>query len=160
MAPQFVLSRILVATAESHGPLSDAYWTQETLDRLLTVDDIPELRSLDVPPGIYLCARTNRMRENVSRSTRNLYPEGSTVSPPSSPPAFLPYPSQRRPDERPRYPSSPLSPSSPASSQSTTGSPCMFAHGRSLSLAPLEVLEECRRFPRDPTDVLILKSFN
>jgi hypothetical protein len=149
-----------VATAESHDPLPDAYWTQETLDRLLTVDDIPDLRSLDVPPGIYLCARTNRMRETVSRSTRNLYPEGSIVSSPSSPPAFLPYPSQRRADERRRYSSSPLSPSSPTSSQSTTGSPCMFAQGQGLSLAPLEVLEECRRFPRDPTDVLILKSFN
>jgi hypothetical protein len=144
----------------THDPFPDAYWTQETLDRLLTVDDIPELRSLDVPPGIYLCARTNRMRETVSRSTRNLFPDGSIVSPPSSPPAFLPYPSQRRPDERRRYTSSPLSPSSPTSSQSTTGTPCVSAQGQGLSLAPLEVLEECRRFPRDPTDVLILKSFN
>lgn len=49
---------------------SDAYWTQESLDELLTVDDFPELRSLDVPPATYLCARTNRMRETVARSAR------------------------------------------------------------------------------------------
>jgi hypothetical protein len=48
----------------------NAYWTQESLDDLLTVDDYPELRSLDVPPGTYLCARTNRMRETVARSAR------------------------------------------------------------------------------------------
>jgi len=136
----------------------NAYWTQETLDRLLTVDDIPELRSLEVPPGTYLCARTNRMRETVSRSGRNMFPEGSVVSSPSSPPAFLPYPSQRRPDERCK--SSPLSPSSPRSSRSTTPSPYMYSQSQSLSLAPIEVLEECRRFPRDPADVLILRSFN
>lgn len=144
---------------ESHDlHILDAYWTQETLDRLLTVDDIPELRSLEVPPGIYLCARTNRMRETVSRSGRHLFPEGSVVSSPSSPPAFLPYPSQRRSDER--CMSSPLSPSSPRSSRGTTPSPCIYSQGQGLSLAPLEVLEECRRFPRDPSDVLILRSFN
>jgi Gti1/Pac2 family transcription factor len=151
-----------VETLRPHS-LPDAYWTQETLDRLLTVDDIPELRSLEVPPGMYLCARTNRMRETVSRTGRNLYAEGtgSIVSSPSSPPAFLPYPSQRRPEERHRSSSSPLSPSSPTiTGQSPNGAPYMFAQGQGLSLAPLEVLEECRRFPRDPTDLLILKSFN
>jgi len=138
----------------------NGYWTQETLDRLLTVDDIPELRSLEVPLGMYLCARTNRMRETVSRSARNLYPDSSVVSSPSSPPAYLPYPSQRRPDKRRRSSSSPLSPSSPTNSQSSTGTSYMFTQGQGLSLAPLEKLEECRRFPRDPTDMLMLRSFN
>jgi len=135
----------------------NAYWTQETLDRLLTVDDIPELRSLEVPPGMYLCARTNRMRETASRSTRSLFSDGSVVPSPSSPPGFLPYPSHRHPDERGR--SSSLCPSSPNSSHAEMLSPCMFSDGQRLSLAPLEMLEECRRFPRDPTDVLILRSF-
>ncbi|KAF8268611.1 hypothetical protein EI94DRAFT_1800245 [Lactarius quietus] len=53
----------------------NAYWTQESLDDLLSVDDFPELRSLDVPPGTYLCARTNRMRETIARSGRgNSFP--------------------------------------------------------------------------------------
>lgn len=160
VASQFVLICVLGANPWNLTiqHILDAYWTQETLDRLLTVDDIPELRSLEVPPGTYLCARTNRMRETVSRSGRHLFPEGSVVSSPSSPPAFLPYPSQRRSDER--CTSSPLSPSSPRSSRGTTPSPCIYSQGRGLSLAPLEVLEECRRFPRDPLDVLILRSFN
>jgi hypothetical protein len=159
VASQFVLICVWGEPVESDDlHILDAYWTQETLDRLLTVDDIPELRSLEVPLGIYLCARTNRMRETVSRSGRHSFTEGSVVSSPSSPPAFLPYPSQRRPDER--CMSSSLSPSSPRSSRDTTPSPCIYSQGQGLSLAPLEVLEECQRFPRDPSDVLILRSFN
>jgi len=156
VASQFVLIRVHLDLGISRST-PDAYWTQETLDRLLTVDDIPELRSLEVPPGMYLCARTNRMRETASRSTRSLFSDGSVVPSPSSPPGFLPYPSHRHPDERGR--SSSLCPSSPNSSHAETLSPCMFADGEGLSLAPLEMLEECRRFPRDPTDVLILRSF-
>ncbi|KAI9455479.1 Gti1/Pac2 family-domain-containing protein [Lactarius psammicola] len=95
----------------------NAYWTQEDLDQLSTVDDFPELRSLDVPPGHYLCARTNRMRETVARSARgNAFP---TVTPPR-----------------------------------------LYTNGPGLSLAPLELLEECRRLRRDPTDEVILRSFN
>ncbi|KAI0001259.1 hypothetical protein BJV74DRAFT_897552 [Russula compacta] len=145
----------------------NAYWTQETLDRLSTVDDIPELRSLEVPPGIYLCARTNRMRETVSRPGRNLFSEGTALPSPTLPSAFALYQSQCRLDDRHR--SSSLSPSSPVSSHSTNGgmmSPRVYAQqgyaqqGRGLSLAPLEMLEECRRFKRDPADEVILRSFN
>jgi hypothetical protein len=143
----------------------DAYWTQETLDRLLTVDDIPELRSLEVAPGTYLCARTNRMREAVSRSARNLFSEGIALSSPSASPTYAPYPYQRRPsDERPSP--APLSPSSSVSSHAgngmmTASSPRIYATpGQGLSLAPLEMLEECRRRRRDPTDEVVLRAFN
>jgi hypothetical protein len=133
----------------------DAYWTQETLDRLLTIDDIPELRSLEVPPGTYLCARTNRMREAVSRSARNLFTEGIALPSRSASPAYA-YPYQRSP-------SSPLSPSSSVTSHGGNGvmtSPRIYAQGQGLALAPLEMLEECRRSRRDPTDEGILRSFN
>ncbi|KAH9176802.1 Gti1/Pac2 family-domain-containing protein, partial [Lactarius sanguifluus] len=93
----------------------NAYWTQEDLDQLLTVDDFTELRSLDVPPNTYLCARTNRMRETIGRSAR-----GNTFPTP----------------------------------------PRLYTNGPGLSLAPLELLEECRRLRRDPTDEVILRSFN
>ncbi len=145
----------------------DAYWTQETLDRLLIVDDIPELRSIEVPSGTYLCARTNRMREAVSRSARNLFSEGVALPSPSASPAsaYAPYPYQRRPaDERP--PPSPLSPSPSVSSHAgngmmmTSSSRSYAAQGQGLSLAPLEMLEECRRRRRDPNDEVILRSFN
>ncbi|KAI9507478.1 hypothetical protein F5148DRAFT_112469 [Russula earlei] len=138
----------------------NAYWTQETLDRLLTVDDIPELRSLEVPPGTYLCARTNRMRETVSRSTNNLLSGVPHREPPLAVPVFTSYQPQRRPNERGSHLS--LSPSSPISSHVTNGvimSPRFCGQGHGLSLAPLEMLEECRRLRRDPVDQVILSSF-
>ncbi|KAI0256348.1 Gti1/Pac2 family-domain-containing protein [Lactifluus subvellereus] len=139
----------------------NAYWTQETLDRLLAVDDIPELRSLEVPPGTYLCARTNRIRETVSRSTRGVFSEGPGLPTPSASPVFTPYPSRRRSEEC--LPSPPLSPSSPNTGYAANGvtmSPRIYASGNGLSLAPLAQLEECRRLRRDPVDEVILRSFN
>jgi Gti1/Pac2 family transcription factor len=133
---------------------ADAYWTQETLDRLLTVDDILELRSLEVPPGTYLCARTNRMRETVSRSTRGAFSEGPFL--PASP--TPPYLSQRRPGEWRESPS--LSPLSPDSGYAVTVSPRMYASDHGLSLAPLAHLEECRRLRRDRADEEIVRSFD
>ncbi|KAI0305385.1 Gti1/Pac2 family-domain-containing protein [Multifurca ochricompacta] len=141
----------------------NAYWTQETLDRLLTVDDIPELRHLEVPSGIYLCARTNRMRETVARSAaRSVYSEGVVLPSPtvSSTSTSTPYLSQRRPEEQRKH--APLSPP-PKTGHGTIGvslSPRLYSTGHELSLAPLELLEGCRRFRRDPTDEVILRSFN
>ena len=80
MAPQFVLTFRAGGAQEAHDSGSDAYWTQESLDELLTVDDFPELRYLDVPPGTYLCSRTNRMQETVTRSTRGSPSPGPRVS--------------------------------------------------------------------------------
>jgi hypothetical protein len=151
---------LLRGSIESAHEFPDAYWTQETLDRLLTVDDIPELRSLDVAPGTYLCARTNRMREAVSRSARHPFSEGIARSPSASP-SYASYPYQRRPaDGRPSP--VPLSPSSSVSSHTmTTSSPRFYAtQGQGLALAPLEMLEECRRRRRDPGDEVILRSFS
>ena len=115
---------------------------------------------LEVTPGTYLCARTNRMREAVSRSARNLFSDGIAIPSPSASPTFAPYPYQRRSDER--APSSPLSPSSSVTSYGNrvSTSPRIYPQGRGLSLAPLEMLEECRRLRRDPADEGILKSFN
>jgi len=153
-----------MATLSSHE-FPDAYWTQETLDRLLTVDDIPELRSLEVPPGTYLCARTNRMREAVSRSARNLFSEGIALPSPSASPTYAPYSYQRRPADE-DSPPPPLSPSSSVSSYAgngmmTTTPPRIYAtQGQGLALAPLDMLEECRRRRRDTTDEGVLRSFN
>jgi Gti1/Pac2 family transcription factor len=37
-----------------------AYFTQDTLDRLRTIDDLPQLANLNVPPGKYRTARSVR----------------------------------------------------------------------------------------------------
>ena len=166
VASKFVpVSLARKGSVESAYEFPDAYWTQETLDRLLTVDDIPELRSIEVAPGTYLCARTNRMREAVSRSTRSLFSDGIALPSPSASPTYAAYSYQRRPtDERPSP--APLSPSSSVSSHAgngtmTTSSPRIYAtQAQGLSLAPLEMLEECRRRRRDPTDEVFLRSFN
>ncbi|TFK44294.1 Gti1/Pac2 family-domain-containing protein [Crucibulum laeve] len=39
-----------------------AYFTQDTLDYLRTIDDFPELASLQVPPGKYKSARSSKSR--------------------------------------------------------------------------------------------------
>ena len=160
VASQFVIIQAR-SRIRSLTPVPDAYWTQETLDRLLTVDDIPELRSLDVPPGTYLCARTNRMRETVSRSSSHLFSGGTVLRSPSASPGCAPYQSLRRPNDR-GSPSASLS-TSPISNHFTHGAmmaPRIHVQGHGLSLAPLQVLEECRRLRRDPADEVILRSFN
>ncbi|KAL5507561.1 hypothetical protein ACEPAH_7017 [Sanghuangporus vaninii] len=39
-----------------------AYFTQATVDRLQTVDDLPQLRGLEVPPGKYISTRQGKPR--------------------------------------------------------------------------------------------------
>jgi len=39
-----------------------AYFTQETLEQLNTIDNHPLLANLRVPPGMYTCARTSKSR--------------------------------------------------------------------------------------------------
>jgi len=53
-----------------------AYFTQENLDYLRTVDDVPTLASLSVPPGRYRTARTsgNRGRSHTQVSEMISYP--------------------------------------------------------------------------------------
>ena len=136
----------LQGSIESAHEFPDAYWTVETLDRLLTVDDIPELRSLEVAPGTYLCARTtrNRMQEVVSRSARNLFSEEIAHPSPSALPEYAPYPYQRRPADEPLS-SAPLSPSSSVSSQAGNGmtsssSPRIYATRATHAVAETGVL--------------------
>lgn len=60
-----------------------AYFTQATVDRLQTVDDKPELASLEVPPGKYISTRLGKPRR-ADDSNRNLN------SPPSLHDVFRP----------------------------------------------------------------------
>lgn len=43
-------------------PFLVAYFTEESLDRLLSIDDIPHLASIPVPPGRYKSARSAKGR--------------------------------------------------------------------------------------------------
>lgn len=48
----------------------DAYYTQDTWEQLHTVDSIAPLRRLQVPPGLYVCARSSSARKS-SRAAAN-----------------------------------------------------------------------------------------
>ncbi|KAI0320464.1 Gti1/Pac2 family-domain-containing protein [Amylostereum chailletii] len=144
----------------------NAYWTQETLDDLATVDDFPHLASLRVPEDLYICARTNRMRENAAKNSRSGAGLSDVHAHARAPPTYAPYPWS--PSPRPAHaphggffppppppgPPPPPRPSPPSSSSSSSFPP----HG--LRLAPLEQLEGGRRVWRDPADERALWSLN
>ena len=48
-----------------------AYFTQATVDRLRTVEDIPHLASLDVPHGKYISTRLGKPRTQADASARH-----------------------------------------------------------------------------------------
>ncbi|KAF9218789.1 hypothetical protein BS17DRAFT_719613 [Gyrodon lividus] len=62
-----------------------AYFTGETVDRLRTVSDIPELARLNVPPGKYRSARHNPTRrphrDGQTSYTLPHLPNGQTLAP-------------------------------------------------------------------------------
>ncbi|EIM83014.1 uncharacterized protein STEHIDRAFT_84413 [Stereum hirsutum FP-91666 SS1] len=147
----------------------NAYYTPETLDGLYTVDDIPLLRTIKVPDGWYICARASRLRENSSRMNRRNSPEEATF-------VHHPYPSATI-TAYAAY-SSPYIDSSASAHHSRNASPPVYwgypqtqtdfrfpplppapAH-RSVSLAPLEQLQNGRHQRRDPSDEVLLRSFN
>lgn len=80
-----------------------AYYTQRTEDRLGTIDDIPVLRDIDVPPGYFLSnadIRSNKPADVESYSTQRPYnpvyqaprPPHQTPSPDSHHSIQPPYP--------------------------------------------------------------------
>ncbi|KAI0066024.1 hypothetical protein BV25DRAFT_1489454 [Artomyces pyxidatus] len=146
----------------------NAYWTQETLDLLTTVDDHPGLRNLVVPKGFYICARSNRTREHTARSVRSTSSEstGSALDlQPSVMPTYASYPSRRSSESYRTRDSSPPSLThwdppptiTPHAHHTLLPAP---SHNRSgLLLAPLEQLENIKRSRRDPADERMLRSF-
>lgn len=121
--------------------VSDAYYTQESVDGFLTIDDYVRLRSLQVPPGRYSCARAGGQRKTAKNPNR---------------------PSPTREDA----PGVQLTPTSyTATTPMTPGTPCLTVSPRfegvvlSVQLAPLEYLENIPPSTRDPSDERLLRSF-
>ncbi|KAL0956833.1 hypothetical protein HGRIS_002944 [Hohenbuehelia grisea] len=56
-----------------------AYFTHDSLDYLHTVDDIPQLASLHVPPGKYKSARSSKGRPSRDAQTFDQYPYAAGV---------------------------------------------------------------------------------
>lgn len=125
--------------------LPDAYYCADEVEELATVDDIPQLKILDVPHDRYTCARTSRAREAAIRSHNNPTPRGSREPPRVLPP--FPYPPRSEDIE----------------GRSSSGSDSS-GRGRSSSpdpsLAPLEYLESLPRLGRHPMDDRALRMFD
>ncbi|EPT04658.1 hypothetical protein FOMPIDRAFT_1112974 [Fomitopsis schrenkii] len=133
----------------------NAYYTQDTVDQLRTVDDLPKLRGIDVPKGRYVCARTSNTRRprNAMRAGSAGERPRSTVVYPNEVPGHrsqsldsqgdaqsTPSPSTRNPSHRP----SSSRPNEPPSS---------------IRLAPLEYLQALSPPTRSPVDAQALNAF-
>ncbi|PCH36012.1 hypothetical protein WOLCODRAFT_166611 [Wolfiporia cocos MD-104 SS10] len=132
----------------------NAYYTQDTVDQLRTVDHIPTLRDLEVPAGRFVCARTSGSRRanrgagratsathKVSAASLSSQSERSTTVSPKS-------------DERTETSVPRMNPT--IHYLPLTLSTAQSAHRR---LAPLEFLQSIPPKVRDPIDDQALKSF-
>ena len=140
-----------------------AYFTEESLDRLKSVDDFPRLVSLSVPHGKYKSARSGKCRPDhiLNNDFDSLhfprleyvpYTPRRTESPPSSRLPQSPHqPAQQLPliqiDTRLRTKNSMLDPRGPGSASDETPD----------LLAPLAYLENIPPPRRHPMDEKILK---
>ncbi|KAH0588733.1 hypothetical protein H2248_004537 [Termitomyces sp. 'cryptogamus'] len=76
----------------SHPPiltaLEAAYFSDGTIDSLRSIDDLPALRGIQPPPGIFKCAKSNKSKSrkrqsgelNSQRSTSSASPQGPSFS--------------------------------------------------------------------------------
>lgn len=146
-----------------------AYFTQESLDYLRTIQDIPELAHLEVPDGLYKKARLakGRGREEYSydrqatniedyanRSGYPYSPYASQVSPPS--------PYMTASESRQKAPSRSWRDVPRAierDSSESTDSSLPTERRSGTYLAPLSYLESIRQSRRHPMDEKALRSF-
>ncbi|KZT71714.1 hypothetical protein DAEQUDRAFT_706430 [Daedalea quercina L-15889] len=123
----------------------NAYYTQDTVDQLRTVDDIPILRDITVPRGRYICARTSGTRNVGER------PPSSIVYRDGVPPLR-----SSSTDVSPGA-HSPLSPTTSGRHTSVTSRPAEPLSARRL--APLEYLQALPPPVRSPVDAEALNAF-
>lgn len=75
------------------GTATDAYFTKLTEGQLRTIDDIPMLRDMSVPEGIFMSARTNKPnKKGEVRGTSSGVKRTFAPFPSSAPPRRLPPP--------------------------------------------------------------------
>ncbi|KZT10902.1 uncharacterized protein LAESUDRAFT_693329 [Laetiporus sulphureus 93-53] len=141
----------------------NAYYTQDTLEQLRTIDDIPQLSTIEVPPNRYICARmggARRANRGLTQTQLTTAKDHSRIA--SSRAANCSPDSERSSSQTP----SPDSPSFtvpspriryPVQYVGRTGD---IVHFEGRRLAPLEFLENISPKARDPVDDQALKSFS
>jgi hypothetical protein len=147
---------------------SVAYFTEDSIKRLRSIDDIPHLRNLLVPHGKYKSARSAKGRpdhifnpESEPEFSRIEYvPYRHGRSPILQPQAPSP-PQQRWPDSPLRQESSPtLTQHSPYPRQIRRGPGSTSSDDSPDSLAPLEYLQNIQPLRRHPVDEKALMRLN
>ncbi|KAI0759879.1 hypothetical protein BD413DRAFT_607438 [Trametes elegans] len=136
----------------------NAYYTQESLETLMTVDDVPIFRMVGkIPPNKYVCARNNGARRGTRQPVAteplempSLVPD-SSPSPPSSSSSSPASDTHRRP----RTPIS-LPPTPPVPPAAPLPRGFVVSDRR---LAPLEFLQNLSPRARDPVDDEALRQF-
>ncbi|KXN89144.1 cAMP-independent regulatory protein pac2 [Leucoagaricus sp. SymC.cos] len=136
-----------------------AYFSQNKLDELRTVDEIPGIGDVAVPEGWFKSARVGKARRDSRAQGNN--PQSVEASSQSTTPPFYTYPlgssptSQSRSNGPPNQRSSPPSPSSHSSTSSIHNTPHPTGQ-----LVPLEYLKNVSAPRRDPTDEQLLRRFS
>ncbi|KAH9083922.1 Gti1/Pac2 family-domain-containing protein [Lactarius deliciosus] len=131
-----------------------AYFTQETIDNLYTIDDFSELTGLQVPPGKFRSARCVKGRPKDTSENGGSFTSHHPRSPKYAP-----------------YPTSAVQPPSPLDPPAWPKAVHEFAHGKlghsrfsstsdgAKVLAPLAFLETTHIPKRHPIDDRALRSF-
>ncbi|KAJ3713182.1 Gti1/Pac2 family-domain-containing protein [Lentinula raphanica] len=128
-----------------------AYFTQESLEFLHTIDDIPGLASLHVPPGKYKSARS--AKNNNKSSASPVYEPTSAINP-FRDISRSPYPPRHQVLTAPTY-------YNPAILDTNRRLPTLStSERRNPSLAPLAYLENIPPPRRHPVDEEALMSFS
>jgi hypothetical protein len=172
--PQDVSNSPLVNSA----PSSAAYFTQATLGNMRTVDEIPCMQNVSIPPGMYRRSRTGKRKSDNRRPSLVDLP--SPISEPGSPrqehgtyPLYIPFDGHARSSPCPRR----LSDSSGSDAQEDDfyhwkrpreRAACAFpvqdqtdpVAGELAPLAYLQSLQNPRRSPADEVALRALPSFN
>ncbi|RPD52826.1 hypothetical protein L227DRAFT_568337 [Lentinus tigrinus ALCF2SS1-6] len=138
----------------------NAYYTQDSLESLHTIDDIPVLTRIEVPRNRYVCARNNGARRNG----RQIGGSAEPILPPLmyNDVALTPSSSSSTEGDSPTYPVPPLPPVPLSSPQVPIPPVAPLPAGYTLTdrrLAPLEYLQNCSPKARDPADDEALRQF-
>lgn len=142
-----------------------AYFSQNKLDELRTVDELPGIGNVAVPEGWFKSARIGKARRDSVRVQGNNPQSPETLSQPSTPP-FYTYPLGSSPTSQQRHvplaiPHPPSSSPSPSSQSSTVSSPSIHINSQPNGhLVPLEYLQNVSAPRRDPTDEQLLRRFS
>jgi len=142
-----------------------AYFTQESLDYLRSIDDIPELASLPVPPGKYKSARSAKGRpRDQQQALGRVSPMGAYTSHPQ--PQYAPYTPGGPVDvasNRSAHNSTPwidkTGRRTPSHASSRAQPRLMQAQSNLGALAPLSYLQNIPPLRRHPLDEKALMSF-